>query len=299
MDLGTVTAFRRPTTRDDLALGTHERFLGGGSWLFSEPQVGVVGLVDLTALGWPSLVASDSGLSVAATCTFAELAAWMPPSEWRAGSLFRQCCTALLGSFKVWNVATVGGNICLALPAGPMTSLAASLDATAVVWHPDGSERRERVLDLVIGVESTTLGPGEVLRSVEFPAATLNSRTGYRKIALSPLGRSGTLVIARLDDDDTFVVTVSAGTTRPVQLRWDGMPAADELEDAVRMIDCWYDDAHGAPDWRAAMSALLAEELRRELGGVASGGSSGGTASGDTASGGGSSGSAALGGVHS
>ena len=41
---------------------------------------------------------------------------------WAAYPLIWQCVNSLLGSFKVWNVATVAGNICMALPAGPMTS---------------------------------------------------------------------------------------------------------------------------------------------------------------------------------
>lgn len=276
MDLNTLTEFRQPRTRDDLTLGPNESFLAGGSWIFSEPQVGLLGVVDLTSLHWTPLELSNSsavdaaspGLSVAATCTFAQLSAFVAPADWRAAPLFRQCCSALLGSFKVANAATVGGNICLALPAGPMTSLAAALDAVAVVWKPDGSERRQSVIDLVTGVQSTTLAAGELLRSIEFPADTLRSRTGFRQLALSPLGRSGTLVIARLDDDGTFTVTISAGTDRPVQRRFPAMPAADDLAEAIGTIDRWYDDAHGAPDWRAAMSALLAEELRLELGGV-------------------------------
>jgi len=32
--------------------------------------------------------------------------------QWAAAPLIRQCCNALLGSFKVWNAATVGGNMC-------------------------------------------------------------------------------------------------------------------------------------------------------------------------------------------
>lgn len=266
MDLTTVAAIRQPRERTDLALSPGEAVLGGGSWLFSEPQPHLTGLVDLTTMGWPALEAGPDGLTVAATCTFTELSEFAGPPEWRAEPLFRQCCTALLGSFKVWNTATVGGNICLALPAGPMTSLAAALDADALVWSPDGTDRRLPVLDFVTGVESTELRPGEVLRAIEFPARTLASRTGYRKIALSALGRSGTVVIARLDADGRFAVTVSAGTDRPVQLRFGAVPTAAELEAGVRSIDNWYDDVHGAPDWRAAMSVLFAEQLRSELG---------------------------------
>ena len=266
MDLNTVVSVRQPASRADLTIAPGEAFLGGGTWLFSEPQAHLTGLVDLTTLGWAAAtVTDDGGLSLAATCTLAELAALPPQPGWAAHPLLRQCCTALLGSFKVWNAATVGGNICLALPAGPMTSLAAALDAEAVIWMPDGGERRMPVLELVTGVEQTALSSGEVLRSIEIPASALRARTGYRKIALSPLGRSGTLVIGRLDEDGAFAVTVSAGTDRPVQRRFAGIPTGPQLAEAIGAIENWYDDAHGAPDWRRAMSIHLSEQIRQEL----------------------------------
>ncbi|MCU1413720.1 MAG: hypothetical protein JWN80_1060, partial [Microbacteriaceae bacterium] len=43
------------------------------------------------------------------------------------------------------------------------------------------------------------------------------------------------------------------------------MPSERELAASVAGIDCWYDDAHGAADWRAAMSLRFALELREEL----------------------------------
>jgi CO/xanthine dehydrogenase FAD-binding subunit len=69
-----------------------------------------------------------------------------------------QCANALLASFKVWNAATVGGNVAVGLPAGAMTALLATLDATAVVWTADGGERRVPVADLVVGVRTPTCG---------------------------------------------------------------------------------------------------------------------------------------------
>ena len=83
---------------------------------------------------------------------------------------------------------------------------------------------------------------------------------------MSPLGRSGTLVTARLGLDGEFVVTITAGTTRPVQLRFDEVPGERALADALARVDCWYADPHGAPDWRRAMSTRFADELRLELG---------------------------------
>lgn len=272
MDLIEVTDIRVPRTRDEITFAPGAIPLGGGTWLFSEPQAHVTGLVDLTGLGWPAITVTDTTLTIAATCTIAELSRLPARPGWRAHPLIGQCVNSLLASFKIWNVATVGGNICTALPAGPMTSLAVALDATALIWAPDDADRRLPVAEFVTGVRTTALEPGEVLRAIEFPLAALRARTGFRRIALSPLGRSGTLVIARVDDRDVgtgeCVFTVTAGTARPHQLRFDGVPGADALAEATSEIDDWYLDPHGTPDWRRAMSQLFAEELRIELGGI-------------------------------
>ena len=248
MDLIEVQSVRVATTRDDLHFAPGELPLGGGTWLYSEPQAGVSGLVDLTALQWTPIEQTDATLTVSATCTIRELAAHA------ASPLFLQAANSLLASFKIWNVATVGGNICTALPAGPMTSLASALDATAVIWG-EGYDRREKVSEFVTGVRNTTLQAGEVLRAIEFPAEALRQRSAFRRIALSPLGRTGTLVIGR-ETPEGVVLTVSGGTTHP----W-VIPPGGSLD----VIDDWYDDAHGSPDWREHMSRRFAREILDEL----------------------------------
>ena len=264
MDLNTIESIRMPRTRSELGVVDGEAFLGGGSWLFSEPQTALHTLIDLTALGWTPLERSDTGLRIAATCTLAELSRMPNEPGWAAHQLFRQCCTALLGSFKVWNVATVGGNIALALPAGPMTALACALDATMLVWTPTGDVRYPAT-DFVTGVQSTVLRPGEVLRAIDIPLHALTARTAYRQISLRPVGRSGALVIGRSDADGTFTLVVTAATPRPYTVIFDRMPSAELLHSTLSGIDDWYDDPHGAPDWRRAMTLDLADEIRAEL----------------------------------
>ncbi|GAB2451048.1 CO/xanthine dehydrogenase FAD-binding subunit [Conyzicola lurida] len=265
MDLITVREIRVAHTRDDIVFAPGELPLGGGTWLFSEEQPGLTGLVDLTALGWPSVVETETGLEIAATCTIAELSRIPAHDGWGAHPLFGQTANSLLASFKIWNVATVGGNICTSLPAGPMISLGSALDAAAVVWGPDGAERRMPVSRFVTGNRENALLPGEVLRSIEIPRSSLEARTGFRRIALSPLGRTGTLVIARLDAGGEAVFTVTGGTTRPEVLRFEALPDAATLRASVEAVDSWFTDPHGAADWRRAMSLLFAEELREEL----------------------------------
>jgi CO/xanthine dehydrogenase FAD-binding subunit len=266
VDLNTIASIVPARSRDDLAaLGPATAPLAGGSWLFSEPQNHLGALIDLLALEWPAVSLTPEGLEIAATCTFAELAALPDSYGWPAHPLFYQCCTALLGSFKVWNVATVGGNICASLPAGPMTSLFSALDATALVWRADGTDERVPVSRFVVGNGVNVLQPGDVLRSLIVPTTSLEGRTAYRKIALSPLGRSGAVIVGRLDADESFTLTVSGATVHPEQLRYDRIPDAEQLRDDVHALTTWFTDPHGAADWRRAVSAQLALEIANEL----------------------------------
>ena len=63
-------------------------------------------------------------------------------ADWTAAPLFRQCCRSFLASFKIWNEATVGGNICMSLPAGPMISLTAALEGVCTLWPRSGEPRQ-------------------------------------------------------------------------------------------------------------------------------------------------------------
>jgi CO/xanthine dehydrogenase FAD-binding subunit len=86
-------------------------------------------LVDLQPLGWHEIAATDTGLSIGATCTIWDLYEFLAPGDWLAGSLLKTSCEAFLASFKVWNSATVGGNICMSLPAGPMITMTVALES--------------------------------------------------------------------------------------------------------------------------------------------------------------------------
>ncbi len=271
MDLNSVGAFEQPKTRDELpAFLRGDAWLAGGTWLFSEPQPTITRLIDLTTLGWPPIEPTDAGLFVSATCTVATLEAFTSPVDWRASPLIGQCCHAFLASFKIQNVATVGGNICMALPAGPMISLGAALDATCVLWAADGSERRVSVLDLVTGPQRTSIAPGEVLRGIEIGAEALRRVTAFRRISLTAQGRSGALVIGTRDGQGRFALTVTASTRRPrrvVPPDGIGVAALAMLLDDEISADDYYDDIHGRPDWRRHMTHVFAAEILAELAG--------------------------------
>ena len=268
MDLNTITEVTRPKRREELpAWRDGDAWLGGGTWLFSEPQDRLTRLIDIGALGWEPLRVSGAGLEIAATCTIAQLNALNAPVEWTAAPLIDKCCRAFLASFKIWNTATVGGNICMSLPAGPMISLAAALDGVCTIWTADGGERRVPVADFVTGPQRNVLKPGELLRRIDIPASALIRRTAVRQISLARIGRSAALLIGTLDPPTgEFVLTVTASTPRPIKFSFSKMPTADELRGRIeREITTYFDDIHGEPEWRRHMTLHFAEEIRSEL----------------------------------
>jgi CO/xanthine dehydrogenase FAD-binding subunit len=266
VDLSGVSAIVAADDSSGAGWQEGDAWLAGGTWLFSEPQPEIRRLVDLRCFRWPALLEHDDGLEIAATCTLGQLSRYRATADWPAAGLARLCCDALLGSFKICNEATVGGNICLSLPAGPMTSLTAGLGALATIWRRDGRVDELPVAEFVTGAGENVLGPGDLLRSVFVPARAMRSRTAFRQLSLSPVGRSAVLVIGRRGADDDVVITVTGAVRRPLALCFDAPPGAGEVRDALEAAGVdYHDDVHGDPAWRRHLTRLYVEEVRREL----------------------------------
>lgn len=269
MDLNTITAVARPQTRAQLPVWTAgDAWLAGGTWLFSEPQIQLTRLIDLTDLKWPALTITQSHLSIAATCTIAQLDGLACPADWLAAPLISQCCRAFLASFKIWKTATVGGNLCMSLPAGPMISLTAALDGVCTIWKAGGGEQRIPVVEFVTGNQRNRLSPGDLLRQIDIPIAALKRRSAFRQISLAPVGRSAALLIGSLDSAGALKLTVTASTVRPIPLSFPGPTDANALRTTIAEAitdDLYHTDIHGKPLWRKHMTLRLAEEIRAEL----------------------------------
>jgi CO/xanthine dehydrogenase FAD-binding subunit len=268
VDLNTIGEIARPNPRDGtIDWRDGDAWLAGGTWLFSELQPHLRRLIDLEGFGWPPLTISKQGVEIAATCPIAKLVALDAPTDWTAAPLIEQCCRSFLSSFKIWNTATVGGNICMSLPAGPMISLTVALEGICKILQRDGGERLVSVEDFVTGNNKNVLQPGDLLRSIALPASALRKRSSFRRISLTHLGRSAALLAGTLDPHGgVFMLTVSASTERPHRFKFPKLPGADELRTRIqREIHEYFDDVHGAPDYRKHMTLYFAEEIRREL----------------------------------
>src|SRR5665213_574828 len=266
VNLNTIVEVKRPASADEIRhWRAGDAWLAGGTWLFSEPQIHTDTLIDMGKFGWIPIESGTDGIELAATCTIAELYALVPRAAWKAGPLIGQCCRSFLSSFKIWNEATVGGNIVMSLPAGPMISLTVALEGTYALWPRSGEPREVRAIDFVTGNHANVLAPGELLRSIRLPAAALSKAFAFRRGELTHLGRSSVLLIGtRQRPGGGLMLTVTAATVKPVQLVFDGVPTADELCNAIdaAIPDALYlDDVHGSPAHRRHLTYHYAEQI--------------------------------------
>jgi len=273
MDQTTVRHFVRPVVDDPSSLWrAGDAWLAGGTFLFSTPLPDIRRLIDLTSLGWPDIVIVPGGLQIAATCRVAELYDLIPPDEWAAGPFLREAVDAFLAGFKVWNTATVGGSICTSLPASPMTTMAAALDATLELWGPGGVRRTMSVPDFILGNNSNALRPGELLRSIDIPIESLKRHYSSRRFTLTKQGRSSVFLVGTTDPaKGDLVLTTTAATPKPVVLRFGAIPTSTELRAAISAAvgdDDYFDDPNGSPAHRKHLTYHFAETIRRDLAGV-------------------------------
>ncbi len=284
MDMTTIEAVVRTADPADWRAG--DAWLAGGTVLFSygsfafgqEPPRR---LLDLGSTGWPAITVSESGIELAATCTVAELYA-LPDGDtgrahaaaWPALELIRPCCDSFVASFKVWNMSTVGGNLCTSLPAGPMISLCAALDGVATVLGPGGASRTVPVAEFVTGDGRNALAPGELLRSIHLPASALVLAGGVPPAVAEQPGtfRGAADRTARRRRRTGPHRHRRHQAPRAAALRQRrrsaGTGAAAELSaalDAAIPDGLYHDDIHGLPAWRKDMTYRLAEEIRAEL----------------------------------
>ena len=273
MDLHTIVELRRPAAAEEIRSWREGyAWLAGGTWLFSEPQPGLDTLIALDQMGWRPLQLSAAGLDIAATCKIAELHDCEGPAEWPAWPLLQLCCDAFLASFKIWNMATVGGNVCLSLPASPMVSLATALEGQLTLWPREGPPREMTTVEFVTGPHMNRLGPGELLRSIHLPATALRKRFAFRHASLTHLGRSAALLIGTRETEGPgdLLLTITAATPRPIQLSFATPPSSVELRDALDdriTADFYFEDVHGSAAYKRRLIYYFAEQIRAELAG--------------------------------
>ena len=182
------------------------RLIAGGTDLLvrlrREPSVApLISLDRVAALQGIEEVYEDGGmLAIGATTRIAELAR---SPVLAAGAPLLQRAALSFGAPAIRNMATIGGNLCTASPAGdclpPLYALGAQVELVSLAGC-----RRLPICDFILGPGRTALARGEIITRVLLPARDPFAWQAYEKIgrrqslAISVVSFAGLL---RLDDD--------------------------------------------------------------------------------------------------
>jgi CO/xanthine dehydrogenase FAD-binding subunit len=266
MDLICVENVVRPRGDDEFPPWQRgDRFVAGGTWLFSEPQPDVSRLIDLSQLPWVPFVVRDVEVEIGANCTYTLLEA----SDWLGlpgKDLFRAAIRSLSSSFKTYGLATVGGNLCLAYAKGMMGPVMVSLGATYELVSAERKLRRVAAADFQTGVCLTVLQPGEYLRRVLIPRPSLSRRAVLKRASFTATSHVTAMVIATaLPEVHEVQLTLSGALAYPVRIALDSRRPPHALIDEVCAKHPMMNDAHGSPSYRKALLHALAADAIREV----------------------------------
>ena len=266
MDLTTVETYLRPTCLADVTDWRADwAWLAGGTWLFSQPQPQVKTLVDMQGLGWSELEITPAGLTIGATCVMSQLLRMSFPQAWTAMQGL-QSAVHELASFKIQNVATVAGNLCLALPAGTFAPVMVALGASYDIISLERGCYRVAALDFQIGARRTLLKSGEVLRRIWIPQASLTWRVNYRRICVATAGLAIAIVVAAYNPQtDQVRFGVGASVAAPRLIECVVVPAVTDLSDLlateIPLADFLDDDQASAVYRRHVTQVLMRQAL--------------------------------------
>ncbi|MBR1672359.1 MAG: FAD binding domain-containing protein [Fretibacterium sp.] len=216
------------------------RLLAGGTDVYvmmREGKMQAKYLIDIK--GIPGLagisVLEDGGLRIGAATTFSEIVS----SEYvRRNYPSFLDGMGKIGSLQVRNVATIGGNICNAIPSADSVPILLCLDAQLEAQ----SERGKRLIPLAgfyRGFRSTALEEGEVVTALLVPSVLKGGCSAYykftRRRALD-IALFGVSVALEMDGDVCRKARVAMATAAPMPVRVEAVEeylTGKELTDEV------------------------------------------------------------------
>lgn len=268
MDLYGVEQLLRPQRLSDVdQWQSGYCWLAGGTWIFSELQPQIQTLVDLEPLNWSELNIHEHGVTIGATCVMERLLSAAFPSMWLgAGAL--QDAVRHLASFKVQNVATIAGNLCLALPASTFAPVMLLLNAEYEIFTLAGDSYTVAAADFQTGAKQTVLKPGDVLRRIHIPTDYLQWRVSYQRICEASAGIAIAIVVAARSATGEVRFAIGACVPKPVLIAGLIHPTQGELSSALDTAiphSQYLNDEIASTDYRHHVTRVLMERSLHEL----------------------------------
>ena len=169
----------KETTNALMKYGKAAKIIAGGTDLLVDKPEETRVLVDITGLNLGYIEGTEQGLHIGATATFNKI----HDSPFLIQQPYRMIAEAAweVGHYNLRNIATVGGNICNAVPSADAPVALIALDTEVVISGPE-VERNVPLLRLFRYVRETSLNSGEFLKELVIPPQPRNTGTSFQKI---------------------------------------------------------------------------------------------------------------------
>lgn len=258
-------------------------YIAGGTDLYlGKPDCDFV--VDISRAQLTDIARTPDGdLFIGAAATLERLVADPLVQGYAGGAISRMA--ALCANRPVRSTATLGGNLCNALPSADMAPVLLALDATCFAMGPD--EQESLALGHFFVAPRVTVLDGRLLVGLALPAEAAGWRCACRKLTRSAEDISLVQVALSLGVKDDIVTDarIALGAVGPVPMRSNlaenilmGQKVADLSEEAIRdAAEIAAGEAEPITDHRASaeyrrdMVRVLTRRLLNEVleGGVA------------------------------
>jgi CO/xanthine dehydrogenase FAD-binding subunit len=287
MDLHHVTDYLQPNTWQELQDWQPDwTWVGGGTWLFSELRTDREVFVDLEDLGWSEIAFKSTastmrnvenenalfeGLVIGATCTLNNLLRFLNSSDAisQSGARALQQAVSALASFKVTQVATVGGNLCLALPVSTLAPVMVAMDAIYEIWNVSDVLRYVPALDFQLGDRKTVLAPGEVLRRIWIPGASFDRQTSFQRIGVAASDPALAIAVAAYHPKTNGVRFGLGGCfAAPRIMKFSKLPTSAEISTAIEQqfaLTDFLTDTRASSAYRRQLIQVLMQRALEEL----------------------------------
>lgn len=250
--------------------------IAGGTDLLVEKDPLVEVLIDITGLGLDYIKSDSHGVRIGATTTFAAIAT--SPALQKNPYIVLAQAAHQVGTPQTRNVATIGGNICHAVPSADSAPALLILEATLNIVGSSG-ERVVNIADFFLDVRKDALNKHELLTEIRLPILPARTGTAFTKkgrVAVADLAVVNVAVRVTLNDDDTCQeVRIALGAVAPVPLRarkaeamLEGEKPREELLEKVAAQAAEeikpISDVRSSAEYRKTLSHILVERVLRE-----------------------------------
>ena len=258
--------YARPSSVEEAIglLAGHEgaRALAGGQTIVNVMKARAASpdvLVDLNGLDeLRAISVSGDTLRLGAMATYTQL---MASSEVDVSRPILAEVAAQIADVQVRNRGTIGGNVCSNDPTNHLPPLLVALGASMTI-RGEGGERTVTADKFFLGVYMTAVGEGELLLSVDVPAAA-NAADGFASVTI---GRDGTCIAnaAASLSDGSARIALGCVDAVPVPLT----SAATDDESIRQAVDgAGLDppsDVHASAEYRRHLAGVCAVRAVRQ-----------------------------------